>query len=79
MLSGADFIVKPREQFVILNWHLDQESYSGHQIVFTKAVAEGSMSPDRVHAWSESIQSVANQGAYFFSLNRYIFSAVKPE
>jgi len=79
LLTGANFIVKSREQFVILNWHFDQDSYSGHQIIFTKAAAEGSMSPDQIHAWSESIRSVADQDAYFFSLNRTIFSAVKPE
>lgn len=78
-LKSAGFIVKSREQFVILNWHFDQDSYSGHQIIFTRAVAEGSVSSDKIHAWSESIQSVAQQDAYFFGLNRTIFCAVKPE
>jgi len=79
LLRGAGFFVKSREQFVILNWHFDLDSYSGHQIIFTSAVAEGSVSPDQILAWSESIQSVAQQDAYFFGLNRTIFCAVKPE
>jgi hypothetical protein len=32
-----------------------------------------------VEAWAADLRNLADAGEYFFSLNRYVFIAVKPE
>jgi arsenite methyltransferase len=77
-LASSGFKVCARNQFAILNWHLDPDTYSSHQIGFTRSVAESSVSRAQLDAWAQGIQSAADAGAYFFNLNRYIFCASKP-
>lgn len=64
----------------MLNWTFDPNTYSGHQIGFTRALVENHhvLSAGELEAWLQSIRMAAEADEYFFSLNRYIFSAVKP-
>lgn len=64
----------------MLNWTFDPDTFSGHQIGFTRVLAENHplLSSDELETWLQSIQKVADAEEYFFSLNRFIFSAVKP-
>ncbi|MEE9241058.1 MAG: methyltransferase type 11, partial [bacterium] len=34
---------------------------------------------EEAKAWTEDLRKKGEEGAYFFSLNRYMFVAVKPE
>ena len=36
------------------------------------------LSPDEVHSWRQDLRDLGAHGRYFFSLNRYLFLAVKP-
>lgn len=76
-LLASGFDLTSREQFAILNWQLDADSYSGHQIAFTREVALASDPAAQIDLWIDSIRSVAEAGCYFFNLNRYIFSATR--
>lgn len=80
VLKRAGFEIRGRDQFAMLNWTFDPDSYSGHQIDFTKALMEGHplLSNGELSAWQQSIRSAAEADEYFFSLNRYVFSALKP-
>jgi ubiquinone/menaquinone biosynthesis C-methylase UbiE len=77
-LRSAAFQLHAREQFALLNWNYDPNSYSGHQISFTRQIADGHVPETELDAWAESIGVMARNDEYFFSLNRYIFTAIKP-
>ena len=34
---------------------------------------------EEAEAWAEDLQALGKAGEYFFSLNRYLFLAVKPD
>ena len=36
------------------------------------------LSSDEIHAWTQDLRDLGTDGRYFFSLNRYLFLAVKP-
>ncbi len=80
LLKRAGFDIRGRDQFAMLNWTFDPDTYSGHQIDFTMALVKNHqvLSVGELEAWLESIRMAAEADEYFFSLNRYIFSAVKP-
>jgi hypothetical protein len=80
VLKRAGFEIRGRDQFAMLNWSFDPDTYSGHQIGFTRALVENhhALSNGELDSWQQSIRMAADADEYFFSLNRYIFSAVKP-
>jgi ubiquinone/menaquinone biosynthesis C-methylase UbiE len=79
LLKRAGFDIRGRDQFAMLNWTFDPDTCSGHQIDFTMALVENHqvLSSGELEAWLQSIRMAAEADEYFFSLNRYIFSAVK--
>jgi arsenite methyltransferase len=79
-LKKAGLAIRGYDQFAMLNWTFDPDTYSGHQIAFTRALAKNNqlLSAGELEAWAQSIREVADADEYFFSLNRYIFSAAKP-
>lgn len=79
LLRSAGFDIRGRDQFAMLNWAFDPDTYSGHQIDFTMALVKNHqvLSDGELEAWLQSIRLAAEADEYFFSLNRYIFSAVK--
>jgi SAM-dependent methyltransferase len=80
LLKRAGLDIRGRDQFAMLNWTFDPDTYSGHQIDFTRGLVENHhvLPAGELEAWLQSIRMAAEADEYFFSLNRYIFSAVKP-
>ena len=79
VLRRAGFEIRARDQFAMLNWTFDPDTFSGHQIGFTREVVGSSrVSNGEFEIWLKSILMAAEADEYFFSLNRYVFSAVKP-
>jgi arsenite methyltransferase len=78
LLAAAGLELRTREQFAIVNWKYAADSYSGHQIGFTRAVAGTSFPSAVLDDWERDIHAANDDGTYFFNLNRYIFSGVKP-
>jgi SAM-dependent methyltransferase len=58
----------------------DQSSYSGSQIAELVRYVAGKdgISPEDAKAWQQDLRQLAEQGAYFYGLNRYLFVARKP-
>jgi hypothetical protein len=78
LLRRAGFDIHDRDEFTILNWSFDADTFSGHLIDFLRALAQNHhvFSSRELDDWLQSIQIAAEADEYFFSLNRYIFSAV---
>jgi arsenite methyltransferase len=76
-LRDAGFEVTHREAFAILDTDGDPRSYSAHQIEHLGASASG-VPAEEVEAWAADLRGLARSGDYFFSVNRYVFVAVKP-
>lgn len=64
-----------RETFTIFDVSAS-ESYSAHQIEHQGASAVD-VEVD-IDAWAGNLSAMARAGNYFFSLNRYLFTAIKP-
>lgn len=54
------------------------DGYSAHQIEHLGESAVG-VPRAEIEAWAADLRDLAAAGEYFFSLNRYVFLAVKPE
>jgi arsenite methyltransferase len=80
-LENAGFVVGARDVHVIVNWQSDPNSFSGQTVSFIREFFRGSeeIAPAEIDLWQDGIDAAARDGTYFFSLNRYIFTAVKPE
>lgn len=57
-----------------------ESSYSGSQVGELQRYVTGKngISAEEAAAWAQDQRSLAEQGAYFYSLNRYLFVARKP-
>jgi arsenite methyltransferase len=58
-----------------------ENTYSGSQIteLARYVVSKGGIPAGEASAWEEDLRSLAKRGEYFFSLNRYVFVASKPQ
>jgi arsenite methyltransferase len=58
-----------------------ENTYSGSQIPeFARyVVSKGGIPAAEATAWEEDLRALAKRGEYFFSLNRYVFVARKPQ
>jgi ubiquinone/menaquinone biosynthesis C-methylase UbiE len=77
LLSATGFCLLETAQFPIINRHLEPESFSGHQIGFTKAVGEALVPARTFDEWIRSIETTRNT-SYFFQLVRSLFRVAKP-
>ena len=77
-LREAGFEVDHVHTYAIFDTLGSEGSYSALQIEHLGASAEG-VAADEVAAWTADLRDLAAAGEYFFSLNRYVFSARKPE
>ena len=79
-LAAAGFQITDRCAFSVLNWKPDANSYSQQTVGFIKPMMEASddFIEDDWDAWDADQKATAEAGEYMFSLNRYIFTAVKP-
>ncbi len=78
LLREAGFELTRCEAHTILDLRGEEGSYSVRQIEHLGASAAG-VSGAEVAAWAEDLRRLAAAGRYFFSLNRYLFLASKPE
>jgi arsenite methyltransferase len=76
-LRNAGFELARQAACVIFDARGEERSYSAHQIEHLGASALG-VERDEVAAWASDLRDLARRGEYFFSLNRYVFLAVKP-
>ena len=79
-LIDIGFKITGRHSFTVLNWEPDLDSYSQQTVGFIKPMMEASsdFTKEDWEAWDADQKSTAKAGEYMFSLNRYIFIAVKP-
>jgi arsenite methyltransferase len=79
-LIAAGFEITDRRTHTVLNWEPDPDSYSQQTVGYIEPMMESSehFSDKDWERWSADQQATAEAGEYFFSLNRYLFSATKP-
>lgn len=79
-LIGTGFKITGRHSFTVLNWEPDPNSYSQQTVGFIKPMMEASsdFTKEDWEGWDADQKAIAKAGEYMFSLNRYIFTAVKP-
>lgn len=78
-LQDAGFRVDRRQVLVLFNPEYDPNTYSvaNGQIMADFAVTRHHMTRAEAEAWMEDLQRLGQEGRYFFSLNRYLFTATK--
>jgi arsenite methyltransferase len=78
-LRVAGFRVLGREVFVLFNPDYDPNTYSLTNVdIMADFGRPLGLSSDEIHAWTQDLRDLGTDGRYFFSLNRYLFLAVKP-
>jgi len=68
------------QSFVILNTTFDENTYARQTAHFATSLMEGSrdFTEEEVRGWLGDLEELARTGRFFFSLNRYIASGVRP-
>ncbi len=79
-LRSAGFEIKGRETFTIFNPEYDSDTYSRRMldIVVPFVIRHGGIEKEEAKAWAAELKELGDAGEYFFSLNRYLFLARKP-
>jgi len=79
-LTAAGFGIAERRVHAVVNWQPDPDGYAQQTVGFIEPMMEAS--PEFTDAdwetWRADQEETAAAGEFMFSLNRYIFSAVKP-
>jgi ubiquinone/menaquinone biosynthesis C-methylase UbiE len=78
-LAVAGFEVKFQEVVPLLNPAFDEHTYSNRLIDLIVSFVSGrsGIDHDEAQAWADDLRENGSDGRYFFSLNRYMFVAVK--
>ena len=78
-LEATGFRVERREVIPICNPTLHPDTYSfGILHAIQGFVAgRGDVSREEAHAWADELRELGRSGEYFFSVNRYLFGAVR--
>jgi SAM-dependent methyltransferase len=77
LLRGAGFDVAAIAVVPLLNVGDDPQTYSaGMRDLIAEFVTGHGIGPDEVAAWLDDLRALGDRG--FFSLNRYLFTAVRP-
>lgn len=79
-LEVAGFRVQRCDVIPILNTSYHCHSYSFGIMFAIQSFIAGrrGVSREEADAWGEDLRALGDTGEYFFSINRYLFSAVKP-
>jgi ubiquinone/menaquinone biosynthesis C-methylase UbiE len=79
-LTAAGFQITSRRSFSVINWEPGEDTYVKQLMGFIGPMMEASndFTKDDWEAWSEDQKATAEAGEFMFSVNRYIFSAMKP-
>jgi arsenite methyltransferase len=80
-LRDAGFRIRGRQVLALLNAEYDPNSYSVVNIETIGAYVTGrhGLTRDEVEAWQRDLAQLGAEGSYFFSLNRYLFLAERPD
>ncbi len=78
-LREAGFTVQQREVIPLLNPDFQEHSYSAGILRAIHAFVPGHADVTQIEAdaWAEDLHALARSGAWFFSLNRYLFVATR--
>jgi len=78
-LREAGFTVQQRDVIPLLNADFQEHSYSAGILRAIHAFVPGhaEVTPIEADAWAEDLHALARSGAWFFSLNRYLFVATR--
>lgn len=78
-LQAARFDVESIDVVPVLNVGFDPDTYSARHIeIISDYVAQHGVPRDLIANWVHDLRDRAQLGEYFFSLNRYVFTARKP-
>jgi len=80
-LRNAGFLLKDQAAYPLFNPRYDPDTYSYGVIDFIAAFVPGrqGVTHEEAIAWVEELRQLGKKDEYFFSLNRYLFLAVKSE
>jgi hypothetical protein len=72
--------VQRRDVLVLLNPDYDINTYSlaNARILADFVTGRGGLTRDDLEEWEADLRHLGDAGTYFFSLNRYLFTATKP-
>lgn len=78
-LRSHGFAVQVHDVYAVLNPVFDPNTYSHGLIGLVEAFVPGrqGVTKEQAEAWTEQLRRAGDAGNYFFSLNRYLFLAVK--
>ena len=78
-LRSHGFRVELRDSYVVLNPSYDQDTYSFGliQLVSNFVPGKQGVTAQQAEGWSHELRRAGEEDRYFFSLNRYLFLAVK--
>jgi arsenite methyltransferase len=81
LLVQAGFQIRRRDCIPLFNPEYDPNTYSYGLIGLIIGFVPGrrGVPKEEVEAWAEDLRRLGREGLYFFSLNRYLFLATKPE
>jgi arsenite methyltransferase len=79
-LRRAGFEVRRPDVVPLLNteWTADMFSHGLIGLIRSFAVGRRGVTPEEAEDWAADLRRLGEAGAYFFSLNRYLFLAIKP-
>lgn len=80
-LEQVGFLLQRREVIPLFNPEYSTKTFSHGMIGLIGAFVAGrrGITEEDVEAWAEDLRKLGETGSYFFSLNRYLFLAVKPD
>jgi arsenite methyltransferase len=78
-LRDVGFVIREQKVFAFLNTEYNRDTYSHGlaQMICAFVPGRQGVTKPEVIAWADDLQNLAESGAYFFSLNRYLFVAEK--
>lgn len=80
LLREAGFEITNQEVIPMFNtaYHPNTYSYGMVQLIAQFVAGRAGVSAKEAEAWREELERLGGRGEYFFSLNRYLFVAIKP-
>ncbi len=78
-LIHAGFDLSEVQVIALINDRFDPNTYSHGMIATLSGWAKKHLGDEIARAWAQDLRVLGERGEYFFSLNRYLFKAVKRE
>jgi hypothetical protein len=80
-LRDAGFRIRARQALALLNPEYEPNAYSvaNTEIIGDDVTGRHGLTRGEVEAWQRDLAELGAEGRYFFSLNRYLFLAERPD